>query len=166
MKILSAVTSAALLLLVASGCSAGVARAAPPVPIVPAPVGASVINPAKAVPPPAGAASRRAAVEQFITGLIDDDASATYALLSDRERAGTSSAAWIDVLSELPVYRSFAVLRDDPVDVDATFVPRVDEEVGIVPAKAIVHFATIQEGGGWRVSLANTVIEGYQVEVA
>jgi hypothetical protein len=150
--------SVLLVVFLATGCSKqpATARVVPP---VPAPVGQSDLNPAVAAPPGATGTTPRDAVEKFVQGLIDIDATGTYALLTDRERFGTSVAAWQQSMAALPTYRSFSVVRNDPVEVEAVFEPRVDEEVGVVPEKAVVHFATTSESGGWRVSLARTTIE-------
>jgi hypothetical protein len=129
------------------------------VPTIPAPVGSNSLTKTEAGPPGATGATPRAAVELFVTGLMNGDANATYALLVDRERSATSVGSWSETMASLPTYRAFTVVRDDPVDLDATFAPEVDEDVGVVPGRALVHFATTSEGGGWRVSLAQTTIE-------
>jgi hypothetical protein len=147
-----------LVVLVAAGCSKQ-STAARNVPTIPAPVGSNSLTKADAAPPGATGATPRAAVELFVTGLMNGDAKSTYALLVDKERTATSLASWTETMSSLPTYRDFTVARDDPVDLDATFSPQVDEIAGVVPGKAVVHFATTSEGGGWRVSLAKTTIE-------
>lgn len=147
-----------LVVLAAAGCSKQ-SSAGHTVPTVPAPVGQNSLTRTEAAPPGTTGATPRAAVERFVTGLMNGDANETYSLLADKERAATSLGSWSETLASLPTYRDFKVVRDDPVDVDATFAPRVDEEAGVVPGKAIVHFATTSEGGGWRVSLARTTIE-------
>jgi hypothetical protein len=152
------VTPVLLVVLVAAGCSKQ-SSAVHNVPTVPAPVGQNSLTKAEAAPSGATGATPRAAVERFVTGLMNGDANETYALLDDNERTATSLGSWNEAMAGLPTYRDFTVVRDDPVDLDATFTPRVDEDAGVVPGKAIVHFATTSEGGGWRVSLARTTIE-------
>ncbi len=147
-----------LVVLAAAGCSKQ-SSTVQNVPTIPAPVGSNTLTKTEAAPPGATGATPRAAVELFVTGLMNGDANATYALLADKERTSTSLGSWSETMARLPAYRDFTVVRDDPVDLDATFSPRVDEEAGVVPGKAVVHFATTSEGGGWRVSLAKTTIE-------
>jgi hypothetical protein len=147
-----------LVVLAAMGCSKQSAIVHN-VPTIPAPVGSNSLNKTEAGPAGATGATPRAAVELFVTGLMNGDANATYALLADKERTATTLGSWSETMASLPTYRNFTVVRDDPVDLDATFAPRVDEDVGVVPGKAVVHFATTSEGGGWRVSLAKSTIE-------
>jgi hypothetical protein len=149
---------ALLVVMVASACNKP-SSTIHSVPTVPAPIGENSLTKAESAPPGSTGATPRAAVERFVTGLMNGDAAGTYSLLSDKERAATSLGSWGEAMAGLPTYRSFTVTREDPVDLDATFSPRVDEETGVVPGKAIVHFATISESGGWRVSLAKTTIE-------
>ena len=146
-----------LVVLVAAGCSKH--STVHNVPTIPAAVGSNSLTKSDADPAGATGATPRAAVELFVTGLMNGDANATYALLADKERTATSLGSWSETMASLPTYRAFTVVRDDPVDLDATFEPRVDEDVGVVPGKAVVHFATTSEDGGWRVSLAKTTIE-------
>ena len=149
-----------LVVLAAAGCSkqSTVARN---VPTIPAPVGSNSLTKTKTDPGPPGAtgATPRAAVELFVTGLMNGDVNVTYSLLADKERTATSLGSWTETMASLPTYRDFTVVRDDPVELDATFSPQVDEIAGVVPSSAVVHFATTSEGGGWRVSLAKTSIE-------
>jgi hypothetical protein len=146
------------LVVLANGCSkqTTAARVAPP---IPAAVGQSDVTKVAEAPPGTTGATPRDAVEKFVQGLINNDVNGTFALLTDKERLAQSVGAWEQSMAALPSYRSFSVVRDDPVEVEAVFESRVDEEVGVVPAKAVVHFATTSEGGGWRVSLARTTIE-------
>ncbi len=150
--------SVLLVVLMTAGCSKQ-PLTVHSVPTIPAPVGSNSLTKTDAGPLGATGATPRAAVELFVTGLMNGDANATYALLADKERTVTSLGSWSETMASLPKYRAFTVVRDDPVDLDATFSPRVDEDAGVVPGKAVVHFATTSEDGGWRVSLAKTTIE-------
>lgn len=140
-------------------CSSSPAKAQHVVETIPAPNGQPSL--ASSVPVPAGKSepSPRLAVEAFVHGLMANDATSTYALLSDKERAATSLDSWSQTIGSMPQYKAFTVVRDDPVEVDATFTPHLDEDLGAVPDHALVHFATLSEGGGFRVSLAATSID-------
>ena len=158
MRLTSRGASVLLVVLMTAGCSKQPSTAHN-VPTIPAPVGTNSLTRTDADPPGSTGATPRAAVELFVTGLMNGDANATYSLLVDKERTATSLGSWSETMAGLPTYRAFTVIKDDPVDLDATFSPRVDEDAGVVPGKAVVHFATTSEGGGWRVSLAKTTIE-------
>jgi hypothetical protein len=150
--------SVLLVVLLTAGCSKQPSTVRN-VPTIPAPAGSNSLTKTDAGPPGATGATPRAAVELFVTALMNGDANETYALLADNERTATSLGSWSETMASLPTYRDFTVVRDDPVELDATFSPRVDEDAGVVPGKAVVHFATTSEDGGWRVSLAKTTIE-------
>ena len=146
---------------VLSGCGANGKASSPQTKkaSIPAQVGAPSLRPTPLAQVGKTAATPQSAVEMFIGGLIAHNPNVTYGLLSEKEQATITPAGWAGSLSTLPQYEGFSIVRSDPVDVEATFVPKLDEANGLIPRHALVHFATIAESGGWRVSLARTTVE-------
>jgi hypothetical protein len=115
--------------------------------------------PAPVLPP---APTPEAAVRGLLDSLIAGDAARSFSLLSATERATSGPlASWQAELTSLPHYLGYQVVSTDgqTVKTDVTMEPRLDEVVGYIPARATIAWPTTPEDGGYRVSLADAVLE-------
>ncbi len=111
------------------------------------------------------ASSPRAAVEDFLTAEAAGDFDASYALLSEAQRAAyTSSAAWTNAHADFFPVVGFRILEatDGAVTAEVDYRSSLDEVVGLVPAHAVVAWAVVEAGGGWAIYFdASTVQPRY-----
>jgi hypothetical protein len=102
------------------------------------------------------AASPSAAVTAFLQAEIDRRFADSLAIMSDADRTSAGPLEiWSQRHADLPTYTGFTVDRADGNSVVTTvsMVPQLDETTGYTPASAHITWTTIQEAGGYRLSL-------------
>jgi hypothetical protein len=137
---------------------------------LPAPVGRSDGDPFAArdegpVPVPPGSPAEAAAA--FLDAEVAGDAEASFPLLSADDRAEhVDAAGWLEDHADLwtpKAYRLAGVTEGGDGTATATAAvelePRIDEFVGLVPARATLTLPLVQEDGGWRVAFGDS---GYE----
>jgi hypothetical protein len=108
-----------------------------------------------------------AAVESFLEAEIQGRLAESFNFLSRADRAAHGSVAgWEAAHADLlPPVVSFSVRSGSKVKgssevlTEVSFIPSLDEVSGLVPGTALVTWRVVPEGGGWRISLAETVVE-------
>jgi hypothetical protein len=107
---------------------------------------------------PPAAATPEGVVAAFLEAERAGDFAASFALLSQDERAASSVTAWTAGHADLPEILDFELGGSSrpagdrsEVTVRAKLRPHLDEVVGLVPGSADLTLATVEEGGEWRV---------------
>lgn len=127
-----------------------------PGPSTPLPEGATE------VPPGSPASSAEAAVAAFLDAEADGDFETSYSLLSEPQRAEYGSVAqWRNAHADFfPVLGHRVVeTTDGAVRTEVDYRSSLDEVVGLVPARAVVEWAVVQEGDGWVVDFDASAVQ-------
>jgi hypothetical protein len=137
---------------------------------LPGPVGRSDGDPFAAreddpVPVPPG--SPAAAATAFLDAEVKGDTAASFRYLSADDRAHHGDAAgWLEDHADLwspKGYHLSGVTEpaggEATATADVTLDPKIDEFVGLVPARATLTLPLVQEGGGWRVVFSDSAYQ-------
>lgn len=114
------------------------------------------------VAPGSPAASATDAVEAFITAEAEGDFETSFSLLSEAQRAEYGSLAqWRNAHADFfPVVgHGLVEATDGTVRSEVEYRSGLDEVVGLIPARAVVEWAVVQEGGGWAIDFDASVVE-------
>lgn len=115
----------------------------------------------------AGATTPEAAIERFVAAEVARDTVASFALLSEPDRAKfPNPASWQAAHRNLPELRGFAPKGRGASDNKvveivgiATLVPELSEIKGLVAPNAQARFTAVAEQGGWYVSVGATILQ-------
>lgn len=113
------------------------------------------------VPPGAAAASAGGAVDAFLAAEAAGDFETSYSLLSESQRAAYGSVpAWRNAHADFfPVVGHRMVdTTDGTIRTEVEYRSSLDEVVGLVPARAVVEWTVVQEGGGWTVDFDGSAV--------
>lgn len=115
------------------------------------------------VPPGAGATSAEEAIRGFLDAEVDADFRTSFGYLAEPERASFGSPEfWVaSHANELAPITDFEIQESTPegdervlVDTSVSFVPGLDQVIGLTPARASVTWDVVRgEDGSWGVSL-------------
>lgn len=125
----------------------------------PAPPAEAGSSPVAAGSPAASAAE---AVDAFLTAEAAGDFETSYALLSEAQRTTYGSVpAWRNAHADFfPVVGHRKVdTTDGTVRTEVEYRSSLDEVVGLIPARAVIEWAVVQEGGGWAVDFDASAVE-------
>lgn len=114
------------------------------------------------VAPGSPAASATDAVDAFLTAEADGDFETSYALLSEAQRAEYGSVAqWRSAHADFfPVVgHGLVEATDGTVRSEVEYRSSLDEVVGLIPARAVVEWAVVQEAGGWAIDFDASDVE-------
>jgi hypothetical protein len=137
---------------------------------LPAPVGRSDGDPfaaRDAGPVPAPPGSPAGAAAAFLDAEVAGDAEASFPHLSADDRAEhVDAAGWLEDHADLwtpTAHRLVDVTEEGDGTATATAAvelePRLDEFVGLVPARATLTLPLVREDGGWRVAFSESAYE-------
>ncbi len=112
------------------------------------------------------APNARSAVATFLEAQRRGDQTAAYGMLSSQDRlAAPTPAIWRHSRpSFIPDVLGFSIGHlaqhgsGTEVETHLELRPTLDETVGLIPANATAKFATVQQDGGWRISLTASAI--------
>lgn len=112
------------------------------------------------------APSPTVAVDRFASAEIAGNHEESYAMLARADRVAVrGKTGWMQSAALRPALRSFeqrSVVQQDTtaqIEGPATFEPRLDEVVGLVPRRANLRWRAVAEDGGWRVAHTATSVE-------
>src|SRR5215218_1491862 len=138
--------------------------------VLPGPVGRSDGDPFAAreqepVPVPPGSPAEAATA--FLDAEVAGDADASFPYLSAEDRADhTDAAGWLEDHADLWTPRSYRLTGvadagngTATATADVALEPRIDEFVGLVPARATLTLPLVQEDGGWRIAFSESAYE-------
>ncbi|MCC6436406.1 MAG: hypothetical protein IT196_15325 [Acidimicrobiales bacterium] len=101
------------------------------------------------------APTAEAAVRAYLDAEVRRDYATSFAQLGAADRrAAVDPIRWAAMHSQLPSYTSYRVDATAPqVATTVAIQPVLDEVVGLVPSEARITWSTVQEDGGYRISL-------------